>query len=165
MEKSYLPVDPLAAAKDLFEQAFEAQKQGNFDDAIGLYRKSLESRASAEAYTYMGWTYSFLGQYDKAIQACLKAVEVDPTVGNPYNDIGAYLIELNRHEDALPWLKKATRAPKYECAHYPWYNMGKVYEKLGRLVQARDAYARALHLTRGYPLAVQALMRVLRTLN
>lgn len=165
MEHSYETTDQLSLAKSLFEQAFEAQKQGNFHEALTLYRRSVESRPSAEGYTYMGWTYSFLGDYERAISCCMKAIEVDPDLGNSYNDIGAYLIELGRYEEALPWLKKAVRASRYECAHYPWYNMGKVFEKLGRLVQARDAYARALDRYRGYPLAINSLMRVISLLN
>jgi len=161
----YQAEDQLETAKDLFEQGFAEQKQGNFTAAIALYRKSVEKSPSAEGYTYMGWSHSFLGDYEKAIRCCEKSIEVDPTYGNAYNDIGAYLIELGRYEEAIPWLKKAVRAPENECRHYPWYNLGKAFEKLGRLVQARDAYARTLAITRTYPLAVQSLMRVLSTLN
>ncbi|MGI8908074.1 MAG: tetratricopeptide repeat protein [Candidatus Sumerlaeaceae bacterium] len=165
MEHSYQAEGLLVVARTYFEKGFEAQRQGDFVAALGCYQKSIETRASAEAYCYMGWTYSFLGQYEKAIRACMKAIEVDPDFGNPYNDIGAYLIEMGRYEDSLPWLRKATRAQRYECAHYPWYNMGKVYERTGNLGRARDAYARALHVYRGYPLAVEALIRVLAALN
>jgi Tfp pilus assembly protein PilF len=165
MEHSYQAEGVLSTAKSHFEKGFEAQKQGDFTRALACYQQSIEVHPSAEAYTYMGWTYSFLGQYEKAIRVCMKAIEVDPDFGNPYNDIGAYLIEVGRYEEALPWLRKATRAPRYECAHYPWYNMGKIYERTGQPCRARDAYARALQVYRGYPLAVDALVRVLATLN
>jgi hypothetical protein len=34
-----------------------------------------------------------MGLTDDAITECHHAIEVDPDFGNPYNDIGAYLIE------------------------------------------------------------------------
>ena len=49
---------------------------------------------TAEAYTFLGWTYHFQGRIEDAIAECKRAIEVDPEFGNPYNDIGAYLIEL-----------------------------------------------------------------------
>ena len=36
---------------------------------------------------------------------------MDPDFGNPYNDIGAYLIEMGRLDEAIPWLEKATLRP------------------------------------------------------
>jgi tetratricopeptide (TPR) repeat protein len=165
MENSYQAEGLMNMAKTFFEKGFEAQKQGNFLSALACYQRSVEVHPSAEAYTYMGWTHSFLGQYERAIRACMKAIEVDPEYGNSYNDIGAYLIELGRYEDALPWLRRATRAPRYECAHYPWYNMGKVYERIRDFGRARDSYAHALTVYRGYPLAVDSLVRVMAKLN
>jgi Tfp pilus assembly protein PilF len=165
MENSYEAPISLLGAKELFDQGYEAQKNGQFADAIDFYKRSIKSHPSAEAYTFMGWTYSFLGEYPKAINACLKAIEVDPDFGNPYNDIGAYLIELGKIAEALPWLKRAIRAPRYDCTHYPWYNLGKVHERVGSLEKARDCYARALRAYAGYPLAEKALIRVLVRLN
>ena len=78
---------------------------------------------------FSGWTYSFLGNLDQAISECLEAIRVDPDFGTPYNDIGAYLIEQGKLDQALPWLEKATRAPRHEAHHYPWFNMGRVYEQ------------------------------------
>jgi len=62
--------------------------QGELDPAIELYRRSIEVCPTAEAHTFLGWTYSFQGRLDEARAECLKAIEVDPHFGNPYNDIG-----------------------------------------------------------------------------
>ena len=165
MESFDQVAEPRMQARELFEQAFERQRNREFDSALELYQESIRIHASAEAYTFMGWTYSFLGDYEKAIRSCHKAIEVDPDLGNPYNDIGAYLIEMGRFEDAIIWLKKATRAPRYSCHHYPWYNLGKVFELLGRTQRAKECYARSVRANKSYPLAVRALMRVLSQLN
>ena len=63
--------------------------RGDLERAIELYTKSLGLYPTAEAYTFRGWAYSFQGRVDEAIEECKKAIAVDPTFGNPYNDIGS----------------------------------------------------------------------------
>ena len=43
-------------AEELFESAYEAQMRGDLDDAIELYRLSLQAHPTAEAHTFLGWT-------------------------------------------------------------------------------------------------------------
>jgi len=62
-----------------------------------------------EAHTFLGWTYHFQGRIEEAIAECKLAIGLDPEFGNPYNDIGAYLIELGRFEEAIPWLEQPRR--------------------------------------------------------
>ena len=61
----------------LFNEAYEAQMAQNYDEAIKLYKKSIEIFPTAEAYTFLGWTYSFQGEYDLAIAECIAAISVD----------------------------------------------------------------------------------------
>ena len=101
-------------AQEYFHRAYAHQVKGELEEAIALYKRSIEILPTAEAHTFLGWTYSFQRRYEEAIQECRRAIEVDPTFGNPYNDIGAYLIELVRWEEALPWFEKALNASRYE---------------------------------------------------
>lgn len=149
----------------LFEQAYKHQMQGELADAILLYRRSLELYPTAEAHTFLGWTYSMMERYEEAIAACEKAIAVDPDYGNPYNDIGAYLIELERWEEAIPWLEKATRASRYEAPQFPHMNLGRVYEHQGEYQQALAAYDRALTLDPFYRTAIWAKYEMLGRLN
>ena len=80
-------------AWELFQQAFARQMKGELEEAVNLYKQSIATHPTAEAYTFLGWTYSFMGRLDDAIEECHKAIAQDPDFGNPYNDIGAYLIE------------------------------------------------------------------------
>jgi tetratricopeptide (TPR) repeat protein len=72
-----------------FQQAYEHQMKGELEEAVNLYKQSIGSHPTAEAYTFLGWTYSFMGRLDDAIEECHHAIQVDPEFGNPYNDIGA----------------------------------------------------------------------------
>jgi tetratricopeptide (TPR) repeat protein len=152
-------------ARDLFDQAYAHQRRGDLDDAIALYQKSIELFPTAEAHTFLGWTYSFQGRYDDAIEECQRAIAVDPDFGNPYNDIGAYLIEEGRVEEAIPWLEKATRAPRYESRCFPYFNLGRVHEARRHYVKALDCYKHALREQPAYPTARCALRRLQAMMN
>jgi len=133
-------------ANVLIERARRFQMKGEFAEAIRLYRRSLALQPTAEAFTYLGWTYSMMNRYQEAIDLCKLAIEVDDTFGNPYNDIGAYLIELKQWEEAIPWLEKAIAAPRYDARQYPHMNLGRVHEHLGRYRSALASYDRALEI-------------------
>lgn len=152
-------------AYDLFVKAYEHQMKGEVDQAVALYRQSLEVFPTAEAHTFLGWTYSFVGMYDEAIEECQKAIETDPNFGNPYNDIGAYLIEQGKLEEAVPWLEKATRAVRYESYCFPHFNLGRIWEQKGEWFRAIDAYKNALQENPSYALAAKALKRLEITMN
>ncbi len=149
----------------LFDRAYRHQMRGELGDAIVLYRRSLEIQTTAEAYTFLGWTYSMLDRYDEAISYCKKAINVDPTYGNPYNDIGAYLIEQHQWQDAIQWLEKATKAPRYDSPQFPLMNLGRVYENMGQWKKALHFYDRALDIDSQYRSAIWAKYALLGKLN
>jgi tetratricopeptide (TPR) repeat protein len=139
----------MSDAAELFERACAARSGGKLQEAVSLFLRSIEARPTAEAHTFLGWTYSSLGRHEEAIAECRKAIEVDPDFGNPYNDIGAYLIELGRPDEAIPWLRRAMRAVRYEPRHFPHLNLARVYagrHDYGRAIRELD---RALALEPG----------------
>ena len=93
--------ETLTRAWELLQDAYQAQMEGDYDRAVELYKASLELHPTAEAHTFLGWAYHFQGKLDEAIAQCRTAIDIDPEFGNPYNDIGAYLIELRRFQDFL----------------------------------------------------------------
>ncbi|MFY9558343.1 MAG: tetratricopeptide repeat protein [Blastocatellia bacterium] len=149
----------------LFQSAYEAQMRGDLDDAADLYKQSIEAYPTAEAHTFLGWTHSFMGLTDEAIEQCHRAIEVDPDFGNPYNDIGAYLIEQGNLYSAIPWLQRAINARRYEAYFYPHFNLGRVYEALGRTYDAMREYKAAIDLNPKYALAIQAFRKLQAKLN
>lgn len=152
-------------AVELFNEAFAAQTAKNYTEAIRLYKKSIETFPTAEAYTFLGWTYSFQGEYDLAITECLSAIAVDADFGNPYNDIGSYLIAKGNFYDCVRWFEKAIIAPRYEARAYPHFNLASVYEKRGKFLQAAKHYGLALDEQTNYMQAYKALRRLQEKLN
>ncbi|HJQ84720.1 MAG TPA: tetratricopeptide repeat protein [Candidatus Binatia bacterium] len=152
-------------AVELFQEAYHRQMAGELEQAIDLYRESIALHPTAEAHTFLGWTYSFQGRYDDAIAECKEAIAVDADFGNPYNDIGSYLIKLGRLDEAIPWLESAIKAPRYEPRHYPHCNLGQVYWAKGLLTRAKSEFQRALEIEPGYQVARAALAAIDKQLN
>ncbi|MEZ5355728.1 MAG: tetratricopeptide repeat protein [Bryobacteraceae bacterium] len=147
-------------AMELFQQAYTLQMQGDLDIAVELYRRSIELFPTAEAYTFLGWTYSFQGRIDDAIEQCKNAILIDPGFGNPYNDIGAYLIGQHKYDDAIPWLERAIASSRYEAYHYPWYNLGRAYAAKEMFNKARECFEKAMELEPRYKAAAEAIGRL-----
>lgn len=155
----------MALAWTFLEEGYQAQAEGDYDHAIELYRRSINAHPTAEAHTYLGWTLHFQGKYEEAIEQCKRAIHVDPEFGNPYNDIGAYLIETERYDEAIPWLERAIEAKRYEPRHFPYFNLGRVYVAKGLLNLAREQFRRALRVEPKYDLAKEALEDLRRLVN
>jgi len=152
-------------AMKLFEEAYKHHMLGDLDKAIELYRKSIDVYPTAEAWTFLGWAYSMRGNYEGAIEACKKAIEIDPDFGNPYNDIGSYLIELGRLEEAISWLEKAKRAKRYEPRHFPYINLARVYMLQGKLYEALREIEEAIRIKPDYKPAHVIRHQILGMLN
>jgi len=157
--------DRFEQATELWRRAYRHQMQGELDRAIEVYRQSIEMCPTAEAHTFLGWTYSFQGRLDDARDECLRAIEVDPDFGNPYNDIGAYLIELGREEEAIDWLERAKTARRYEPRHFPYFNLARVYIKRHMIHEAIRELQGAVSIEPGYTAARRELHRLLGQLN
>jgi Tfp pilus assembly protein PilF len=106
-----------------------------------------------------------MGRIDEAIAECRKAIEIDPDYGNPYNDIGAYLIAKGELDDAIPWLERAKRAPRYEPRHFPYVNLGRLYAAKGMITAATAELERALEIEPNDPVGRQILARLRAMLN
>jgi Tfp pilus assembly protein PilF len=149
----------------LFKQAYRRQMRKELDEAAELYRESIDAYPTAEAHTFLGWTYSWMGRIDDAIAECRKAIAVDPTFGNPYNDIGSYLMMKGEIEEAIPWLERALQAPRYQGYCYPHMNLGRVYEAKREWLRAVQEYRKALDEDKDYKPAAEAIARIRGYLN
>ena len=144
-------------ARITFQRGYLLHIVGRYAEAVVQYRKSIEAYPTAEAHTFLGWSLSYLGQLEDAIAECKLAIELDPDFGNPYNDIGVYLIDLGRSEESIPWFERAIKAERYCCYHYPYFNLGRVFLHRGDIDGARQAFRRALEIEPRYRPALEAL--------
>ena len=152
-------------ARRLFELAYEEQMNGAINEAIQLYARSVSVSPSAQAYTYMGWAYSLIKEYEKAVELCKRAIDLDPEYGNPYNDIGAYLIQMGTEDESIYWLERAIVAPKYHAKFYPYYNLGRVYHSKNLIRKAITCFESACRIKPDFHPALEYLENLRRALN
>src|SRR5881628_4121095 len=132
----------LRRATELWREADRYQIEGELDRAIELYQHSIEVYPTAEAHTFLGWAMSFQGRLAEATQECLRAIEIDSEFGNPYNDIGVYLMHQDKLDESISWLEKAKLAKRYEPRQFPFLT-------LGGSTSGRDAGGRRSASSRG----------------
>ena len=130
---------------------------GSLEEAVALFTESLEAHPTAEAYTFRGWAYSFDGRLEEAIAECRRAIETDPSFGNPYNDIGCYLMQQGKMDEAMPWFEQAKKASRYEPRHFPYLNLGRLHAARGDLAEALVEFEGALAENPGDPVATKFL--------
>jgi Tfp pilus assembly protein PilF len=150
-------MESLETALKLWQEGTDRLLAGDLEEAVALFTKSLELRPTAEAYTVRGWAYSFAGRLDEAIEECRKAIATDPAFGNPYNDIGCYLMEQGKPDDAEPWFERAKRAPRYEPRHFPYLNLGRLRAARGEIAEAIMEFEGALAESPEDPIALRFL--------
>jgi tetratricopeptide (TPR) repeat protein len=136
----------LRRATELWREGYRYQTGGEVDRAIELYRQSIEVYPTAEAHTFLGWAMSFQGHLEEATQECLRAIEIDAEFGNPYNDIGVYLMQQDKLDESISWLEKAKQAKRYEPRQFPFLNLGRIYIRQGRWWEALREFEEAVRL-------------------
>lgn len=156
-DSSHSKDDAQQHALTLSKIGVEQIVSGKVELAVATLDESLKVCPTAEGFTYRGWAASLLGEYNKAISYCHKAIRVDEQFGNPYNDIGVYLLRMGRLEEALTWLEKAKGAPRYEPRHFPYLNAGHIYLLLGEQNKALQEYVTALEIDPDNTVAKEAI--------
>ncbi len=141
----------------MWEEGTARLLTGQVEEAIRLFTRSLELSPSAEAYTFRGWAFSFAGRLDEAIEECRKAIATDPDFGNPYNDIGCYLVQKGFLDEAVPWFERAKKASRYEPRHFPYLNLGRLHASRGDISQAVVEFQGALEENPNDPIALRFL--------
>lgn len=150
-------METLERALELWREGTARLLAGELEEAVALFTRSLELHPTAEAYTFRGWAYSFTGRLDDAIEECRKAIATDPSFGNPYNDIGCYLMEQGELQEAASWFERAKRASRYEPRHFPYLNLGRLHAARGEVAEAIAELEGALEQNPGDPIALQLL--------
>ena len=136
-------------ARELFEEGKAVQLKGDVDRALELYTRSIRILPTAEALTHRAWAYRAKNRIEDAIAECKRAIELDPSYGNPYNDIGSYLLSQGKLDDAVEWFERAKNAERYDARHFPFMNLGRIYAAKGLTLRAIHEFEAALQLAPG----------------
>lgn len=149
--------DPAERAQELWKQGAGLHLETDYAGAIERYRRALRLHPTARTHTYLAWSLSRLGRYEEAVSHCRRAIELDPGYPNAYNDLGAYLIELGRPGEAIPWLRRAAGLSDYCCPHYAHYQLGRALLLQARVQEARSELETSLSMRPDYRIARRLL--------
>jgi len=152
-------------ALELWREGQACQAAGDLEGAVGRYQASLEAYPTAEAHTFLGWARGLQGRLEEAIAECHRAIALDPDYGNPYNDIGVYLMQRGELAEAVAWLERAKVARRYHPRHFPYINLGRIHALRGRWRLALREVEAAVHLAPQDPDARGFLHQILARFN
>jgi len=155
------PPDAAAKAQALWKEGAGLHWERDFEAAISRYKEALSLQPSARTRTYLAWSLSELDRYEEAVAECRRALELDSDYPNAHNDLGSYLIELERPGEAIPHLRRAARTKDYCCPHFSYYQLGRAYLMQARVEEAEQALKRALSLRANYEPALRLLQGIL----
>lgn len=160
-------MDQLASRRALnfLNEGMRAAKDGQVAAARDLFRRSAEQWPSADAFTYWAWMEHHAGQTFVAIRLCKMAIQLDPEFGNPYNDIGSYLIALGDTESAIEWLEKAIASTRYEPRQFPHINLGRIYLSKGQPRKAIEHFRKALEYAPEDPEILRTIEKIMNGLQ
>ncbi len=89
----------------------------------------------AEAYGHLGFTYSIIGEHDKAVAKAEQAVALNPNSAYVHMRMGHTLRFADRFEEAIPEYKKAIRLNPIPPTNY-LFGLGVAYLWTGQYEEA-----------------------------
>jgi protein-L-isoaspartate O-methyltransferase len=131
-------------ADDLFRMGHLLLQMGIHELAAEHQGEAFRLAPTAESATFLGWALSEMDDAWGALGWCRKAIETDAALGNPWNDIGAILMQMDQPAAAVPWLAAATRSQRYDAPGHPWSNLARAHEAMGHRMAAYHAARTAL---------------------
>lgn len=128
----------------LYRLALVCTQMKDFPTAIELWRQYVEiTGREASAYGNLGFCYELAGQLAEAEAAYKLGIERDGKNGACRVNYGLLLARQNRPTEALEQLRAVLTEAQ---AHY---NLGSLYEQMGRREQAKAEYRRAVEVEPG----------------
>jgi tetratricopeptide (TPR) repeat protein len=123
----------------VFRLAILQTSTRQYTAAVETWNKYIDlTHGAAAAWANLGLCHGLAGNPSAAEAAFRKGIEVDPRSQPVRINYGLMLAKVNRFDDAVAqW---GTVLPPAQVQ----YNLGSVYEQLGRIDAARDAYKKAL---------------------
>jgi len=113
---------------------------GDYKNAVNFYLKTLEVECDPKVYFNLGSAYNGLQEYDKAISSLNKALDLKYDPDDCYFQLGRAYYGLKQYENGIGAFKKL-QPYSPEVRFY----LGEGYKGLGKLLQARREFRKALY--------------------
>jgi len=111
--------------------------QGNIDEAINYYKKSLEIEPGAyQTLNALGLAYAMKGNFQEALTQFQKCLKINPRFTEARNNMAMIYQELGQIDMAEMEYKKAIEDRNYQSRENPYYNLARLYLSEDKLDQA-----------------------------
>jgi tetratricopeptide (TPR) repeat protein len=117
-------------------------------EVVEILQKAIQLKPdNAKAYGDLGDAYISLRQYEDAIQAYKRAIQLDPEVAkDSTSDLRRLLIQLERYAEAI---EAGEMEVKYVPDNpYGYFSLGDLYLKAGRIEDAIEIYKKGANVIR-----------------
>ena len=125
-----------------FALGFVQYRAGRYQQAIDSFRLATElAPGNVGGYQMLGTTYYVLGDVQQAIGNFEHAVRLGPSA-SAFANLGMAYYESGKYDEALRSYAAALEADPRSAVNHR--NIGDVYQRIGRLREARAEYQRAI---------------------
>jgi len=140
--------DPLKAQEHA-DLASIYEEKGEYDLAIREGEEAIKmDPRSLKALISLGNSHLQRGNFDKAEKYYKKALDIDPKNGDILNNMAMLYLNAGRLDEAEKVAKEAIATSSIHLGYY-YDTLGKVYEKMGKSEQAKEAFDKAEDLLKG----------------
>ncbi len=150
-------------AQTLYEIGQHLFLEGELEEAMNYFQKSLQLHPSIESHIGLAEVYEQMGMLDEAIEECRKAIDIDETHHLPYSRIAQIHYELHDFEVAEEWARRGLNLAQWKAPLY--HILGRIHEKQGRWVEALQSYENAHRADKNFFIALIASMRLRARFN
>ena len=112
---------------------------------MALQREMMTAKDKAATYDNRGVILNMLNRVDAAADDFHDAIRLDPTLGDPYVNLGSMLIRQRQYPEALAQINKGMELG-ISFPHIGYYDRALAYDLLGRYREAYYDYKKAVEL-------------------
>lgn len=138
-----------------------AKSGANLDEGVTVCTAALEhdvlaKKDRAGTYDNRGVLHDMLGHTEQAREDFNASIALDPTLGDPYVNLGAMLIKQGQHQEALVQINKGLDLGM-AYPHIGYYDRAVAEQMLGRFKEAYYDYKKVLELEPNFAMASERL--------
>ena len=130
--------------------------QGTLTCTGALEHDMLSKKDRAGTYDNRGVINDLLGRTEKAAADFNMAIQLDPTLGDPYVNLGAMMIKKGQYEESLVQINKGLDLGM-AFPHIGYYDRAVAEQMLGRYKEAYYDYKKVLELEPNFIMASERL--------
>jgi len=145
MQKAVELAPQVSEGERLMIEAAQAEDKNNYEITIEKYKQLVTKYPSDKrSHYFLGMTYRFNEQFDKAIVELKKCIEIDKGFPPAYNILGYCYFNKENYNEAETCFKNYSRLIPGEPN--PFDSLGDLYTKMGKHTTAIENYKQALKI-------------------